>query len=137
MLSILSSQENNCSLLFSCLEFHLEAYSEPCQTSKMMLLPKILNGFLPLNNFTKIFILDVWQGSDFASVIFSKVPGLQLSDYNFTKRWTPSHVFFKDFGNLAGTLIWRNTSGWLLQKRQMLWKVLLKFMILTHSISIS
>ena len=45
MLSIFSSLENNCSLLFSCLKSHLEAYSEPCQTSKMKVLPKIVNGF--------------------------------------------------------------------------------------------
>ena len=86
----------------------------------MKLLPKIVNAFQPLNIFTKNFILDVWQGRDYASVIFSKVAGLQPSAYNFTKRWTPSQVFFKDFGNLAGTPIWRNTSGRLLQKRQML-----------------
>ena len=34
-------------------------------------------------------------------VIFSNVADLQPSAYNFTKRWTSSHVFFKDFGNLA------------------------------------
>ena len=71
----------------------------------MKLLPKIVNDFYPLNIFTKNFILDVWQGSDYASVIFSKVAGLQPSAYNFTKRWTPSQVFLKDFGNLAGTPI--------------------------------
>ena len=45
MLSILSSLENGCSFLFSCLKSHSEAYSEPCQTSKIKLLPKIVNGF--------------------------------------------------------------------------------------------
>ena len=45
MLSILSSLENSCSLLFSYLKPHSEAYSKPCQTSKMKLLPKIVNGF--------------------------------------------------------------------------------------------
>ena len=30
---------------------------------------------------------------------------LQPSAYNFTKSWTPSYAFFKDFGNLAGTPI--------------------------------
>ena len=94
-LSILSSLENSCSLLFYCLKSHSEAYSEPCQTSKMKLLPKIINGFYPLNIFTKNFILDVWQGSDYSSVIFSKVAGLQLSTYNFTKRWTPPQVFWQ------------------------------------------
>ena len=51
------------------------------------------------------FILDVWQGSDYAPVIFSKNAGLQPSAYNFAKRWTLSQVFFKDFGSLAGTPI--------------------------------
>ena len=45
ILSMLSSLENSCSLLFSYLRSHSEAYSEPCQTSKMKLLPKIVNGF--------------------------------------------------------------------------------------------
>ena len=45
MLSILSSLENNCSLLFSCLKSHLEAYSEPCQTFKMQFLLEIVNSF--------------------------------------------------------------------------------------------
>ena len=79
MQSILSSLENSCSLLFSSLKSHSDAYSEPCQTSKIKLLPKIVNGFWPLNIFTKNFILDVWQGSDYASIIFSKVAGLQPS----------------------------------------------------------
>ena len=35
---------------------------------------------------------------------FSKVAGLQSSAH-VTKKWTPSQVFFKDFGNLAGTPI--------------------------------
>ena len=96
MLSILSSLENNSSLLLSCLKSHLEAFTK-------MFLRKLVNGFQPLNNFTKNVILDVWQGSDFASVIVSKVAGLQPSAYNFTKRWTPSHVFFKDFGHFTGT----------------------------------
>ena len=77
MLSILSSLASSCSLLFSCLKSHSEAYSELCQTSKTKLLPKIVNGFQPLNTFTKNFILDVSQGSDYASIIFSKVAGLQ------------------------------------------------------------
>ena len=77
VLSILSSLKNSCSLLFSCLKSHSEVYSEPCQTLKMKFLRKIVNGFYPLNIFTKNFILDVWQGSDYASLIFSKVAGLQ------------------------------------------------------------
>ena len=102
MLSILFSLENSCSFLFSWIKSHSEVYSEPCQTSKIKLLPKIVNGFSPLNIFTKSFILDVCQGSDYASIIFSKAAGLQPSAYNFTKRWALSQVFFKDFGNLSG-----------------------------------
>ena len=53
MLSILSSLENSCSLLFSCLKSHSEAYSESHQTSKMKFLLKIVNDFQPLNIFYK------------------------------------------------------------------------------------
>ena len=52
----------------------------------MKLLPKIVNVFEPLNIFTKNFILDVWRGSDYASIIFSKVADLQPSASNFTKK---------------------------------------------------
>ena len=45
MLSIFSSLENSCSRLLSCLKPHSKAYSEPCQTSKMKFLPKIVIGF--------------------------------------------------------------------------------------------
>ena len=42
-----------------------EAYSEPCQTSKMEIFAKIVNGFWLF--FAKNFILDVWKDSEFAS----------------------------------------------------------------------
>ena len=45
MLSTLSGLENSYSHLFSCLKSHSEAYSEPCQTAKIKLLPKIVIGF--------------------------------------------------------------------------------------------
>ena len=38
-----------------------EAYSEPCQICKMECFVKIANGF------AKLSILDVWQGSEYAS----------------------------------------------------------------------
>ena len=44
-----------------------EAYSEPCQTSKIESFAKIVNGFMPLTIFAKRSILDVWQGSEYAS----------------------------------------------------------------------
>ena len=79
MLSIVSSLENSCSFFFCYFKSHSEAYSEPFKTSKMKLLPKIVSVFQPLNIFTKNFILDVWQSSDYASVIFSKVTSLQAT----------------------------------------------------------
>ena len=48
-------------VLFGNLESLSEAYSEPCQRSKMERFAKIDNCFYPLNTFAKI--LDVWQGS--------------------------------------------------------------------------
>ena len=38
-----------------------EAYSEPCETSKMKLFAKIVNGFKSLIIFTKSFVLGVIQ----------------------------------------------------------------------------
>ena len=48
-------------------EDNSEAYSEPCQTSKMEVFEKITNGFSFLVIFAKSSILDVWQDSEFAS----------------------------------------------------------------------
>ena len=53
MISILSSLENIGFLLFSCLKSYSEAYSEPCQTSKMKLLPNSQTPFM--DSFTGIF----------------------------------------------------------------------------------
>ena len=47
------------------LEANSEAYSEPCQTSKMEVFTKIVNGFSFLTIFAKSSILDVWQDSEF------------------------------------------------------------------------
>ena len=46
---------------------HNEAYSEHCQTSKMELFEKIIEGFESLTIFEKHSILNVWQGSEDAS----------------------------------------------------------------------
>ena len=40
----------------------------PCETSKMKIFPTIVNGFQPLTIFGKSSILDVSQGSDYASL---------------------------------------------------------------------
>ena len=44
-----------------------KAYSEHCQTSKMERFENIIEGFEPLTVFAKRSILDVWQGSEYAS----------------------------------------------------------------------
>ena len=43
-----------------------EAYSEPCQTLKMVFFAKIVNDCKSLTIF-KCFIWDAWQGSEYAS----------------------------------------------------------------------
>ena len=40
-----------------------EAYSDPCQTSKIERFAKIVNDWKPLTIFAKHSILDAWQGS--------------------------------------------------------------------------
>ena len=49
------------------MEANSDAYSEPCQTSKMKVFTKIVNGFSFLTIFAKISTLDVWQDSEFVS----------------------------------------------------------------------
>ena len=44
-----------------------EAYSKPCQTSKIKLYPKIVNDFYLLTIFSKRPMLNVYQGSEYAS----------------------------------------------------------------------
>ena len=44
-----------------------EAYSEPCLTSKMEIFGNYVNGFRLLVISAKDSILDVWQGSQYAS----------------------------------------------------------------------
>ena len=44
-----------------------EACSGPCQTIKMECFAKIVNSFGPSTIFAKRPILDVWQGSEYAS----------------------------------------------------------------------
>ena len=47
-----------------------EVYSELCQTYKMELFAKIVNGFQLLTIFAKNAILDVLQGFECASVVY-------------------------------------------------------------------
>ena len=48
--------------------YSADAYSEPCQASKMKLFVKIVNYIQSLFIFTKSFILDVGQASELTSV---------------------------------------------------------------------
>ena len=50
---------------------NIEAYSEPCQISRIVLLAEICNGWKPLTSFTRSSILDVYQGSEYVSGIRS------------------------------------------------------------------
>ena len=52
--------------------FDPEAYAEPCRTSKMEVFAKIVDDLKPLTIFTKHYILDVWQGFEYACVIRNK-----------------------------------------------------------------
>ena len=53
--------------LFIFMVYWTEAYSEPCQTSKMDLFAKIFDEWKQLTIFEKSSILDVWSGSEYAS----------------------------------------------------------------------
>ena len=54
-------------ILVKFLNLITQVYSEPYQRSNMELLVKIANSFLPLTIFARSSILDVWQGSEYAS----------------------------------------------------------------------
>ena len=61
-----------------------EAYSEHSQTSKMEHFPKIVNSWKPLIIMAKSSILDVWQGSEYASG--------EISDYIRIARYLDSSI---------------------------------------------
>ena len=54
------------SFYFKCIT---EAYSELCQISKMETFTTIVNGLKPLIYFAKNSILDVWQDSEYTTVL--------------------------------------------------------------------
>ena len=41
---------------------------KPCQTSERNIFAELIDSWKPLNIFTKMLIIDVWQGSKYASV---------------------------------------------------------------------
>ena len=69
------------------LKANSEAYPESCETSEMELFTKIVNGFSFLIIFTKSFIIDVWQDSEFVSEA-SKDLWKNLHLRRLTRLWT-------------------------------------------------
>ena len=51
-----------------------EVYLEPCQTSKMELFAKVVNSFYPQTSFSKSSILDIYLGTEWASLLFKRQP---------------------------------------------------------------
>ena len=79
--------------------FMAETYLEPYQTSKMELFVKIVSGFWLLTIFAKRSILNIWQGSEYASARHgslshfrsranSKHCLLKWEDKNYKRRYT-------------------------------------------------
>ena len=52
-----------------------------CHTSKMELFPKIVKNKKPFTIYVKTSILDVWQGSEYASDLASKVTDVSFSNH--------------------------------------------------------
>ena len=50
-----------------------EANSQPCQTFKMELFARIVKNWNPFTICAKASILDIWQGSEYASELASKL----------------------------------------------------------------
>ena len=79
---------------------HSEAYSNPCQKSKMELLVKITNK-RPLTIFIKSSILDVGQGSEYVSGIFTIEPAWSISE-EYSKLCQTS--WMEQFGKIVNRL---------------------------------
>ena len=73
-----------------------EAYSEPCQKSKMEFFAKIINGFYPLIILAECSVLDVWQGPEYASASTSSQKTALLDDkYLLNTTTKGSFIFFR------------------------------------------
>ena len=57
-----------------CIYSHSEAHSEPCQTSKIELRARIINGWKHVTVFVKSLTLGVWQCSEYTSTILLLKP---------------------------------------------------------------
>ena len=80
----------------------MKAYSEPCQISKTVCFVKIVNDFKWVTIFTKRPILDVWQGSEYASVVRSSIGSsvntVPFSQYVLQHRYV-ARTFWKYINN--------------------------------------
>ena len=82
-----------------------ETYSETSQTSKMKLFAKIVNGFQPLTILAKSSSLEVWQGSEYASITYSiKSTKMTLEQCS----WTFLRIFITKFKNIFAYMDFRN-----------------------------
>ena len=79
--------------------FSIEAHLEPCQISKMEFLARIVSGFQPLlATLAKSSTLDVWQGSEYAS-IFHLDTLLIHESWNLIVWSFLGYIFFGIFGS--------------------------------------
>ena len=78
---------------YICYVYSPETYSEPCQTSKMELLAKIVNALKLLFTFAKTSILDPKQGSEYAYVAI----GNSFASYSAFESAHPSCFVRNDF----------------------------------------
>ena len=73
-----------------------EAYSEPCQTSKMVNFAKIYKVFQLLTIFAKCSVLDVWQHSEYVSALqvkwFYQISAFSITDCTLQWRMTAKHL---------------------------------------------
>ena len=93
----------NCQIFQRFWSVNSEVYSEPCQSAKMDLFAKTVNGFQPLTTLSSI--LDVWQGFQYASkTCFSYLQISEVSPFSQSLRSRKfSHVFKLTLKNQAIT----------------------------------
>ena len=82
-----------------------EAYSKPCQTSKVELFGKIVNGFLQLTIFTKSFVYVAWQDFEYTfgyDALFAAFITF-WRDWKFlwTKTFFESFIYFTATGEIC------------------------------------
>ena len=64
-----------------------ETYSEPWYTSKMKLFVKLVNSFQPLPISAKNYVLDIWHGSGYVSILWAGLTDVQLLEKKSNFMW--------------------------------------------------